>query len=496
MANKKYTTKNNIDDVQNINKSQNSLSSNSSINSRHRKTRKTENVLILQGGGSLGAFGCGVIKGLAKKGISFDIICGTSIGAINGAVFVGNKNENLRPEENLENFWIEIAESTYNIVPSMFFLDFDNNTPQKTENYNLPVPTWREIKASSFNSTVFGVPKMFVPRWNRFWSWWTGGWWEQTPKNYVVDKNKDNTTKKNNNYDYNTNDKSNNNNYNFGNLVEELIPSNWTYIYDHSPLKNTLDKYINYKKLSSSFIKKGIHIDSYKNKQTNNNNNKNLIESTTNDNNSRLIVTAVNVLTSEPLVFDSYKMDIQPRHLLGCSGYPIYGFPWIEVEEGTFGWDGSLLNNTPLRQVLQASPRNDKNIYIVENYPRKIDKLPSNMVEVLDRSRDIIFSDKTKFTVKMSKIMTRQIKLIEDLYDIFEIADLSKVNSEKTERIKSEYEKIIQNYGAQILSINRITRERIHDPNILKNADFSPKTIRKLIEDGERKATDLMNNVI
>jgi NTE family protein len=477
MEKRKYSDGNNMN-IPNINKIQNSLSHTNDINSRHSKTRKVENVLILQGGGSLGAFGCGVIKGLAKKGISFDIVCGTSIGAINGAIFVGNKNENLRPEENLENFWIELAESTYNILPDVFFLDFDST--EKTKKYNFPVPILREIKASSFNSTVFGVPKMFVPRWNRFWSWWI-----PRPKNDTIVGN--DVTKNNNN-----NENYINNNYDFGKLIEELIPSNWTYIYDHSPLKKTLDKYIDYKKLSSSFIKKD---NKQNNNNDNNNNNKNyLIESKNNDIHSRLIVTAVNVLTSEPLVFDSYQMDIQPKHLLGVSGYPVYGFPWVEVEEGTFGWDGSLLNNTPLRQVLQASPRNDKNIIIVENYPRKIDKLPSNMIEVLDRSRDIIFSDKTKFTVQMSKIMTRQIKLIEDLYDIFEIADLSKVDSEKINRIKSEYEKIIQNYGAQILSINRIKRERIHNPNILKNADFSPKTIRKLIEDGERKAIDCINS--
>jgi NTE family protein len=36
-----------------------------------------ENVLILQGGGSLGAFGCGVFKALAKSNIKIDIIAGT-----------------------------------------------------------------------------------------------------------------------------------------------------------------------------------------------------------------------------------------------------------------------------------------------------------------------------------------------------------------------------------------------------------------------------------
>ena len=37
-----------------------------------------ENVLILQGGGSLGAFGCGVFKALAKQHIKIDIIAGNT----------------------------------------------------------------------------------------------------------------------------------------------------------------------------------------------------------------------------------------------------------------------------------------------------------------------------------------------------------------------------------------------------------------------------------
>ena len=46
----------------------------------------TETVLVLQGGGSLGAYECGVYKTLAKHNIKFDIIAGTSIGALNAAI--------------------------------------------------------------------------------------------------------------------------------------------------------------------------------------------------------------------------------------------------------------------------------------------------------------------------------------------------------------------------------------------------------------------------
>jgi predicted acylesterase/phospholipase RssA len=41
---------------------------------------KIENVLVLQGGGSLGAFACGVFKALANKNIKLDIVAGTSTG--------------------------------------------------------------------------------------------------------------------------------------------------------------------------------------------------------------------------------------------------------------------------------------------------------------------------------------------------------------------------------------------------------------------------------
>lgn len=41
--------------------------------------------LVLTGGGSFGAFQAGVVKGLAEQGRSWDLIIGTSVGAINGA---------------------------------------------------------------------------------------------------------------------------------------------------------------------------------------------------------------------------------------------------------------------------------------------------------------------------------------------------------------------------------------------------------------------------
>src|ERR671914_1403262 len=92
---------------------------------RHKKSRNIENVLVLQGGGSLGAFACGVFKALVKKNIRIDIAAGTSIGAVNAAIIVGSKGDH--PEKDLEDFWMEIAESNYKIIPDIYLTVYDSH---------------------------------------------------------------------------------------------------------------------------------------------------------------------------------------------------------------------------------------------------------------------------------------------------------------------------------------------------------------------------------
>jgi NTE family protein len=377
----------------------------------HTHEKDIENVLILQGGGSLGAFACGVCKTFAKNGIKFDIIAGTSIGSINGAIMAGSKNDN--PAKDLEDFWIEIAESSNNIIPDMFSYEYNY------KNYQLNL---KRSSSASLNAAIFGVPKFFVPR------WFNGSMFHSN--------------------DFN------------------ILPSQWTYIYDNTPLAKTLEKYIDFKKLSPDA------------KQHNNNKI------------PRLIITAVDVLTAEPIIFDSNKTQIEMRHLLATIGYPQYGFPWIEVDDGVYAWDGSLLSNTPIREVMAASPSNDKNIFIVENYPKKIDNLPSNMTEVQSRAKDIMFTDKDQSLRSMARLITKHINLIETLYDIFKEHDHSKLDKDLINYIEKEHKILVEKFGAKILKIKRISRENSETPYPSQNADFSVTSIKKLIIQGENKAID------
>jgi NTE family protein len=65
-------------------------------------------VLVMQGGGALGAYQVGVYQALHEAGIEPDWVIGTSIGAINGALIAGNAPE--RRLEALHEFWSRVEQ--------------------------------------------------------------------------------------------------------------------------------------------------------------------------------------------------------------------------------------------------------------------------------------------------------------------------------------------------------------------------------------------------
>ena len=66
-------------------------------------------VLVLQGGGALGAYQVGVYQALHEAGIEPDWVIGTSIGAINGAIIAGNPPE--KRLERLNAFWHSVEQT-------------------------------------------------------------------------------------------------------------------------------------------------------------------------------------------------------------------------------------------------------------------------------------------------------------------------------------------------------------------------------------------------
>jgi NTE family protein len=104
-----------------------------------------KSVLVLQGGGALGAYQAGVYETLAENGHLPDWVAGISIGAINAALIVGNPPE--RRLERLKAFW--------DMVSSRLLL-----------NPTFPGDSGRTLfnETSASMSLVLGAPGFFEPR--------------------------------------------------------------------------------------------------------------------------------------------------------------------------------------------------------------------------------------------------------------------------------------------------------------------------------------------
>ncbi len=72
-------------------------------------------VLVLQGGGALGAYQVGVYEALHDAGIEPDWVIGTSIGAINAALIAGNAREQRM--ERLNAFWQHVEQPASGVGP-------------------------------------------------------------------------------------------------------------------------------------------------------------------------------------------------------------------------------------------------------------------------------------------------------------------------------------------------------------------------------------------
>ena len=102
-------------------------------------------ILVLQGGGALGAYQAGVYEGLAAESFAPDWVVGVSIGAINSALIAGNPPE--RRIERLREFWTLASGRTPFTLPAGM-------------DYARP---WMN-KMSAASVVMFGVPGFFTPR--------------------------------------------------------------------------------------------------------------------------------------------------------------------------------------------------------------------------------------------------------------------------------------------------------------------------------------------
>jgi NTE family protein len=289
-------------------------------------------VLLLQGGGALGAYQGGVYQGLAEAGIHPDWTAGISIGAINAAIIAGNPPE--RRVERLRQFW-ELVSSPYaqwqqpatpagaaatskdgrvqwdfgwllaQLEPWGYGGDF--TTMLKGDAARSWLNQW-----SAGRALVSGARGFFAPRPLTPWLWPEGS-------------------------------------------IEA------TSYYDTTSLSATLEQLVDFDRINSDAM--------------------------------RLSVGAVNVRTGNFVYFDTRTHRIRPEHVMASGALPP-GFPAVEIE-GEHYWDGGLISNTPLRWVVESEPHRDTLAFQIDLWSSR-GQFPRNMANVATRQKEIQYSSRTR----------------------------------------------------------------------------------------------------
>ncbi|KVE30689.1 patatin-like phospholipase family protein [Burkholderia sp. TSV86] len=112
----------------------------------------------------------------------------------------------------------------------------------------------------------------------------------------------------------------------------------------------------------------------------------------------RVSVGAVNVGTGNFAYFDNTKTTLRPEHFMASGALPP-GFPPVEID-GEFYWDGGVVSNTPLMEVLRATPRRDTLVFQVDLWNAH-GPLPESLNDVAERTKDVQYSSRTRFVTDM-----------------------------------------------------------------------------------------------
>jgi predicted acylesterase/phospholipase RssA len=467
-----------------------------------------QRALVLQGGGALGAYEVGAIRGLYEtltkrqvknepgedsKAPLFDIIAGTSIGAMNASVLIGNVLKGNSWKDaivELEKFWTEgialkegLDRINDDIPPKVNFSMYPWWKPWTKEIRNWEPDRKKIVSiASEEAARRYYSTKVFVSEAGKVFS--------------LKDRRDDN---------------------------KFFDPLAIRFMLNEEPLKKLIEKFGKFP--IGTCIDKGE---------------------------PRLLVTAVDIAEGITVTFDSYKKSdgkrktvyrpgqkykrtknskcfdrkeddsnqivieydkgIQIDHIMASGTLPETYDP-IEICNRSF-WDGGLLSNTPLRELLDAHrdywvnvenqcEAPDLEVYVVNVHPSTIDvaNIPKHLDEVKDRNNDIVYGDRTYNDQYSASLATDYIDFMGRLRKIAE----SHIKDSEREEFKSEFESLESEPATSTsytsgesrsfkdlmtgqFKLSKVQRiERKYNPEsstYLKLGDITRQTIQDLIKQG------------
>lgn len=202
----------------------------------------------------------------------------------------------------------------------------------------------------------------------------------------------------------------------------------------------------------------------------------------------RLLLVAVDIREAESTTFDSYKENITINHVLASAAVP-KNYPYVDIDGHKY-WDGGILSNTPIREVLSEHSKfwveklgidSDSNsnskkelsyekekewfkdedgqnkkkipkleLCVVNLYPSKEkgEQIPALYDYDLtkDRENDIRFHDETEYDIKLAKVVS-------DYKDFIERMGKLAINAIEEIKDKKDKDKVVANLKKGFIDI-------------------------------------------
>ncbi len=460
----------------------------------------SQRALVMQGGASLGSYEAGVFKAIYEKITKnndqngqkdkhfFDIVAGTSIGAIQGAIVINYVVQNRKKGKSMYESWLGVDQILYDFwqdVATLTWVELDPTFPFRWNSFGY---LYRDMAKTEAARRYYSVKELLM----------TGAKNMFSIPSTIPDK-------------------------------KFFDPINTSYLYNNDPLRRLLEnKYLKGFSLKTEpqeprllivtvDVQEGttVTFDSYASKTEYGH--KHVIE---------------------------YPNGITIDHVLASASIPVYyNFSKIKAKDSTRNfWDGAILSNTPLREligqhntfwkekiedkgediVLKSIWRNDDNedqdnnkdikvpdiekVYIVNLWPKREEQIPTDHDGQIDRQNDILYHNKTEYDEKVAIFITDYIDLVKKIREIA----LENIDENKKAKLKNDINDFLLNNYAKSkfrkdenrkyidllkgrFTINKIIRiDRQEDEYATSNkwADFSYKTINQLISDGYNQAKD------
>jgi NTE family protein len=455
-----------------------------------------QRALILQGGGALGAYEVGAFKALIKKIPEidaknqesgrplFDIVAGTSIGSINAAILVSHfKEDSSRSwnsaSEKLQDFWDYISSDSPNRDVN-FRIHWWNEVHKNDQNAASPEAARRYYSAKYFLQN--GADRAF-----------------SEPKLILDEKF-----------------------FDFG----VSLPNNLWIRYNNDRLRESIDKYAKFPIVTSN-------------------------------GEPRLLVVSADVADGATVTFDSYSKEsefgrfnkgsykfskhvitydkgIELKHVMASASIPLF-YDYEIIQRHKF-WDGGILSNTPLREVLQAhrdywfktigrgkpeSKVPDLEVYIIGVWPSSTDDggpdrdvVPSEFDGIKAKLYAIGLSDKTEYDEKTAIMVSDYIEIIKRIRaialkniknqedknaftkDLQAFLDKEPAQSKGRDGGDRTYSSLLN--GRFKLAGEVVRVELKNDPDGISNVafDLTTKTIGNLIAQGENDAKEILERIL